>query len=62
MKKKGSKLIDDYKMGDRGEKELVQIENTLTFVKHEKKVRTARDTYLQTANYNQELPPMILWN
>jgi len=52
MKKKGSKLIDDYKMGDRGEKELVQIENTLTFVKHEKKVRTARDTYLQTANYN----------
>ena len=62
MEAKGKYLIELRKLGERGMKELDQIKETFTFVKQEKKVRSVRDTYFQTASYNYELPPMILWN
>lgn len=60
---KGTYLIELKKLGERGQRELAQIKNSLPFVKQDKKIHgNKKAELLATASYNHELPPTMIWN
>lgn len=59
---KGLYLVDHRKLGETGYKELQHIKSSMQFLKQERKVKSLKDEYIQTSNFNHEVPPMICWN
>lgn len=57
-------MIDHWRLGERGIKELQQILGSLPWVKAEKKRRgnTQRAAFLETINYQYDRAPMLIWN
>lgn len=62
MEQKASSLINERKMGERGQKEMNSIIGAMTFAKQERKAKQGRDKYIQSARNNYQLPPMVVWN
>ena len=50
------------KLGDESVKELQQIIASKNISKLDKKVKNMRDQIMNTAKYNYEAPPKIIWN
>jgi hypothetical protein len=52
MEQKASALINERKMGERGQKEMNSIIGAMTFAKQERKAKQGRDKYIQSARNN----------